>query len=101
MQSNDSGLHQEELDRIRQVLRRNMKVKEILMFGSRAKGGYRRGSDIDLALKTDELLTLQSELDVLLLPYRIDLLNYNSIENPQLREQIDRTGLSLRKLVET
>ena len=61
---------------------------------------YRKVLKTD-GLSTGELLIIESELDELLLPYRIDILDYDSIDNPQLREHIDRAGLSLKELVET
>lgn len=69
-----------------------------MLYGSRAKGNYKRGSDIDLTLKGDalgyrELLRLMDELDDLLLTYMIDLSIYCQIDNPALREHIDRVGV--------
>lgn len=68
------------------------------LYGSPAKGNYKRGSDIDLTLKGDaltyrDLLRLMDELDDLLLPYMIDLSIYDQIDNPALREHIDRVGV--------
>jgi predicted nucleotidyltransferase len=54
------------------------------------------GSDIDLTLKGSldypELIKLETELDDLLLPWKIDLSLYEQIDNPAL---IDRIGKSL------
>ena len=71
-------------------------IEKVTVFGSRAKGDYKRGSDIDLALvgpvTHDELLHLASELDDLLLPWEIDLVQFDSITNPDLREHIAHVG---------
>ena len=73
-------------------------IEKATLYGSRAKGNYRNGSDIDLTLK-GEALTLsilskvETELDDLLLPYKIDLSIHHKIENPDLLEHMDRVGI--------
>jgi len=71
-------------------------VQWLKIYGSRAKGDYRTGSDIDLAyLDVDEkdlsghFLT---ELDELPTPYLFDVTNYQKISNQDLKEHIDRVG---------
>ena len=103
MQKVDTGLKDAQIKRILAVLHRNPKIREILLFGSRAKGNYQKGSDIDIAVSTDglsmgELLQLKSALDDLMLPYNIDIVVYEDIQNRNLREHIDRVGLSLERL---
>jgi len=61
----------------------------VILYGSRARGNYRNGSDIDLALVGKELdlttlFKVETELDDLLLPYKIDLSIHHKIENPDL-----------------
>ncbi len=92
-----TGLPAQAIDSIRQVFAACPAVEQALLYGSRAKGNFKRGSDIDLALKGDaltyhDLLRLLDELDDLLLPYMIDLSLYAQIDNPALREHIDRVG---------
>jgi predicted nucleotidyltransferase len=104
MQRVDTSLKDAQINRILAVLRRNHKIREILLFGSRAKGNYRKGSDIDIAvyadgLRIDELLQLRFALDDLLLPYNIDIVVYEDIQNRNLRKHIARVGLSMEQLV--
>jgi predicted nucleotidyltransferase len=67
-----------------------------ILYGSRATGRHRPNSDIDLTLEGDipweEFLTIEKELDDLLLPYTIDLSLKGQIDNPTLREHIERHG---------
>jgi predicted nucleotidyltransferase len=103
MQKIDTGLKDAQIKRILSVLRGNPRIREILLFGSRAKGNYQKGSDIDLAVSADglnigELLQLKSALDDLMLPYNIDIVVYEDIQNSKLREHIDRVGLPLEHL---
>jgi predicted nucleotidyltransferase len=76
------------------------KISEVILFGSRAKGNYRPGSDIDLCLSGDELsyddLTrIRLLYDELELPWSIDLVARNLIQEPALLEHIDRAGVRL------
>lgn len=100
--STRSGLRPDELARIRAVLSRHGDVKEAILYGSRAKGTFRPGSDIDLAL-AGETLSLQeanriaAELDDLNMPYEIDLTLREDIENPDLCDHIERVGIQVFK----
>lgn len=91
------GLPAVVCDRIIRVLRDYPEIVRATIFGSRAKGNYRPGSDIDLCLDAPTLsasrrLALESRLDDLLLPWKIDLLVRNEIDSPALLEHIARVG---------
>ncbi len=91
------GLKQKHIDAINQCFEEYESVKEVIIYGSRAKGNYRPGSDIDLTiiehgLSLSELLKLENKLDDLMLPYKIDLSIRRQIINPSLIEHIDRVG---------
>lgn len=88
------------LEKINQVFKEEAKIKNILLFGSRAKGSAKKGSDIDLALIGDDLsfrdiCKFGMKLDALDLPYKIDIVNYQALTNHELKEHIDRVGVSL------
>jgi len=53
--SSPFGLTREDLETITAVLRRYPAVETALIFGSRAKGNFRRGSDVDMTLKGSTL----------------------------------------------
>lgn len=93
------GLRDEDFKKIETVLRSYPKIQDAIIFGSRAKGTYRHGSDIDIALKgsIDQRLIndLLQAMDELFLPYTFDLVDYASIDNQEFREHIDRVGMSL------
>lgn len=73
-------------------------IKEILIFGSRAKGNYRNGSDIDLAVKgekvePDLIFRLKSLFNSRLsIPYKVDVVGYDYLEHQELKEHVDRIG---------
>ena len=91
------GLKQKHIDAINQCFEEYESIEVVIIYGSRAKGNYRAGSDIDLTiiehgLTLSELLKLENELDDLMLPYKIDLSIRRHISNPSLNEHIDRVG---------
>ncbi len=55
MNLHDSGLSAKDVESVRQTLRLFPKISEAILYGSRAKGSYRPGSDINLTLKGNEL----------------------------------------------
>lgn len=94
------GLEKSDIRDIVSVLKENSKVQQIILFGSRAKNTHSNGSDIDIALKgnslnTNDIINLSVELDELDLPYKIDLVIYERIEEEALKEHINRVGVVL------
>jgi len=91
------GISQNALDKIKTVLCSHTGIDNVILYGSRAKGNYREGSDIDLTLKGnltfDNLVKISVDLDNLNLPWKIDLSLYSQIENKELLEHIDRVGV--------
>ncbi len=94
------NLSQETANQIINILKKDEKVQKIILFGSRAKGTAKSGSDIDLAIVGEninfrDLCRFGVQLDDLDLPYQIDLVDYNTITNPELKSHIDRVGITL------
>jgi predicted nucleotidyltransferase len=70
------GLPVATLDKLRSVFARHDAIESVLVFGSRAKGNYRPGSDIDLTLKGGEIafaefMQIDGQIDNLMLPYSV------------------------------
>lgn len=91
------GLKKDTIDKINAVFAAFPAIEHVVLYGSRAQGNYKPGSDIDITMKGKELTySLLSEvsiaLDDLLLPYTFDLSIYNHISDPNLREHIQRVG---------
>ena len=93
------GLPDAAIRKIRAVLARYPQVERAILYGSRAKGSYKNGSDIDLtlcggtALTRIELRKMGDEFDDLLLPYTIDLSLFAEIRDPDLIGHIQRAGV--------
>jgi predicted nucleotidyltransferase len=100
---NNFGIEDADLETIIEVISDVAEVNEIIIFGSRAKGTFRRGSDVDLALKGQQLTTHTiSHISNILneettMPYHFDVINYHTINNVHLCEHIDRVGRSIYK----
>ncbi len=91
------GLKQETIDKINRIFACHKEVETVILYGSRAKGNYRSGSDIDLTLKgknlsLKQLNKISMDLDDLLLPYTIDLSLYHHITDADMIEHIERVG---------
>lgn len=94
------GLSPSALQTIQKILSRYPEVESAMVFGSRAKGNYREGSDIDLALSgphelNQKLLQLKNEFDESSLPYTVDLVFVPEIKHAELLEHIRRVGQPL------
>ena len=92
------GLKDIHIKLIQSVFSSYSGVDKAVIYGSRAKGNYSTGSDIDFTLKGEDinlstLLKIENELDDLLLPYKIDLSIFHKIEDPDLIEHINRVGI--------
>ncbi|NTW54463.1 MAG: nucleotidyltransferase domain-containing protein [Chlorobaculum sp.] len=93
------GLGDEVISRIQGVLAKFPQVDRAILYGSRAKGNYKTGSDIDLTLVGGEALNLKilyhimDEIDDLLLPYSFDLSILRLIDDHEVQEHIRRAGV--------
>lgn len=89
------GLTDEALARMEGVFVKFPTIDQVLLYGSRAKGNYRPGSDIDLTFLGDGLdeklmSQIEAELEELLLPYQFDLSIFSKISHPELIDHIQQ-----------
>lgn len=95
---NGHGLSRPTVERIQEVLTHHPEVERAVLFGSRAKGTARPGSDIDLALYGEGLDwrvlgRIEDELDDLLLPYTFSLMHHDIQTDAEVAAHIARVGL--------
>ena len=95
---NNFGLTERDMKTIFNIFQKYPEIKEVLIFGSRAKGNWKTGSDLDLAILNSAvsfkmLLALKSDFAESNLPYKIDLVNLSQLKNNDLIEHIKRVGL--------
>ena len=91
------GISQSAFDKIKKIIFSVQGVDEVVLYGSRANGNYKEGSDIDLTIKGNlnfnDLVKLAVKLDDLNLPWKIDLSLYSHITNKDLLDHINRVGI--------
>ena len=91
------GLAEKTIQAVNRIFSKYENIEEAILYGSRAKGNFSPGSDIDLTLKgkgikLQQLNKISIELDDLLLSYTFDLSILDHISNPDLIEHIERVG---------
>lgn len=93
---NEFGLSEKTTNILTEFFQKFPEIEEVKIYGSRAKGNYKKGSDLDFALFGDinfRLLSkISGELDELPTPYKFDVTDYNTITNENLKDHIDRIG---------
>ena len=100
------GLSQNHIDQICEKIAMFQEIEEVIIFGSRAMGNYKKGSDIDLALKGKAVTTstvnkLKLELsEKTTMPYYFDVIAYARIKNQELINHIDKYGVKIREFFE-
>ena len=91
------GLNDAFILKLQRIFSRYKQIDKVLIYGSRAKGTARNGSDIDLSLVGENLnLALLYEIDNCIdeldSPYLFDLSLFTQIDNPDLIDHINRVG---------
>ncbi len=92
------GLCDNTIKQICDILHQYDSLESAILYGSRAKGNYREGSDIDLTFKGKNLNLIilnriSNQLDDTLLPYKFDVSIFNMIQNPDILNHIQRVGI--------
>lgn len=96
------GLSDLDIKLIQEVFSKHNNINRVFLYGSRAKGNYKIGSDIDLTIEGNnltltDLFMIENELDDINLPYKIDLSLLHQIENSNLLDHIHRVGIEFYK----
>ena len=87
------GLSENIIINLKTIFSEYENVEKVVIYGSRAKGNYRTGSDIDLTffgenLKLNEIYSIEEEIENLDLPYMFDLSIFLHIDNESLIDHI-------------
>jgi len=91
------GLPDDTIRMFHSVFVRYPEVEEVIIYGSRAKGNYREGSDIDITLIGPQLTedirsSIWLDLDDLNHPYLFDLSIFENLNSENLKDHIRRVG---------
>lgn len=92
------GLSPKTIHAIGEVFSRHREIERAILFGSRAKGNYKPGSDIDLVLYGSglgqrTLNLVYGELDDLPIPHGFSLVLDGKLTDPEVRAHVDRVGV--------
>jgi predicted nucleotidyltransferase len=103
---NTAGLTERSFRELQGLLSRYPDIEEVVLFGSRAKGTFHSGSDVDLAIMNTGLHpeTIPQLLDAISessIPYQVDVVDFHSLRNPDLLDHILRVGLPFFRASET
>ena len=93
----DFGLPERTLQEMRAIFAKYSKVQKVVIYGSRAIGTHKPGSDIDLTLYGQDLTfndlnVLAGALDDSSIPYLVDLSIFDALDHVKLKDHIDRVG---------
>lgn len=92
------GLQARDFTEMQRVFNNYPDIEAVVIFGSRATGNYKKGSDVDIAVKGKHLtgtmiraiaLELNEETQI---PYFFDVLHYETVTNGALKKHIDEFG---------
>lgn len=91
------GLTDKEIQGLRQIFTSVPEVKEVILYGSRARGDYKPYSDVDItligdSLQINHLSQIEQAIDDLYMPYFVDLSLKKNLTNPALLHNIERDG---------
>ena len=92
------GLSDKEFDEMTAIFGKFKNLEKVILYGSRAKGNYKKFSDVDITLEGDnltlaDLFQIQDLLYESDLPYMYDVSIFSSITNPDLIDHIRRRGI--------
>jgi len=94
------GIPVSDFNNVIAILKENTRIEQAILFGSRAKGTYSNGSDVDIALlgkdlKLGDILEASEDIEKLFLPWKFDLVIFSRIKEQALKEHINRVGIEL------
>jgi len=90
------GLPDSAMQKINAVFAQYKSIEKVVIYGSRSRGDFRKGSDIDLAIfgKLDSMdkIRIAGQIEDLPIPYLVDISLFSNIKNENLIEHIERIG---------
>lgn len=100
LEDNKFGLTLEELELVYGIFRNFPEIKQVNIFGSRAKGNWKMGSDIDLVImdesvKPEVLRQIKAAFEDSLLPYFVELQLFSELTESTYKSHIERVGKTL------
>lgn len=97
--NNNFGLPERTINELLEYFKSKPEIEKVVVYGSRAKGTYKNGSDIDFAIWSakENISKIAIELDELPTPYMFDVIDYKTLSHKNLKESIDKDGIVFYK----
>jgi predicted nucleotidyltransferase len=97
MNNSQFGFKEGDLEIILTQVAKFPDIEKCIIYGSRAKGNSQQGSDVDIAIVSNDK-SIAPEISSLLneespLPYTFDVIDFNTITYQDLTVQINRSGI--------
>lgn len=98
MKCNKFGLLDRDMENLNKAFLSYNVVEKAVIFGSRAMGNYKKGSDIDIAIfgkniTYDILIRISGQInEELPIPYFVDVIHFETTENKELKAHILTEG---------
>jgi len=101
---NKFGINESSIDILYTIFSKYEQVKEVVLYGSRAKGNYHDRSDVDMVICNSQidrhvLGQIILEINNNNFPHIIDIQLFDNLKNKKLIEHILRVGKTLYKRV--
>lgn len=94
---NKFGLSERTVNELLEYFKSKPEIEKVVIYGSRAKGNFKNGSDIDFAVWTEGSsvydLRIEAELDDLETPYMFDVVDYKNLDHKGMKNSIDKDGI--------
>lgn len=88
---NDTGIREQVLEEIK-ALSEKYGIRKVILFGSRARGDYKRTSDIDLAVSGGNVTRFAIDIEDTATLLKYDIVDLDSEMQEELRESIRKEG---------
>jgi len=98
VQTKKFGIEEEILDKIVEIFKKYKQVKKACIFGSRARGDYKRGSDVDICIWLEDdvenpIYKIEDELEEVDTILLFDIVVFSSITKESLKDSIIKEGV--------
>lgn len=92
------GLKDSIIIKIKNVLSKYDEIEKALIFWSRARGDYKKTSDIDVAILSNDITStrlnlLRNDFDELDIIYTVDVVDFDKISKVELKNSIINDGI--------
>ena len=100
----DNGIPERTIKELLNYFKSKPEIEKVVLYGSRAKGNFHIGSDIDFAIWTnehDKITSILDDLENLPTPYKFDVTDYKILSHQGMKNNIDNDGILFYKKMDS